>query len=134
MKLKQKGIKLGNGPAGDAFAVIPAHPTTTASHVKTSSKSQGAAKRSKEEHLNPFAVYSKLKNAPKSSSKSNELTLVGAGKMPRKLSFRQRRDSYRQLSSSKREREIEAEDNVDSLALAPQLSGESTLKRTMQKI
>ena len=62
------------------------------------------------------------------------MTLVGAGKIQRKLSFRQRRDSYRQLSSSKREREIEAEDNTDSLALAPQLSGESTLKRTMQKI
>ena len=59
MKLKQRGIKL---PAGDALAVIPAHPTTTTAHVKTSSKSQGAAKRSKEEHLNPFAVYSKLKN------------------------------------------------------------------------
>ena len=59
---------------------------------------------------------------------------MGAGKMPRKLSFRQRRDSYRQLSSSKREREKEAKDNVDSLALASQLSGESTLKRTMQKI
>ena len=62
MKLKQKGIKLGNGPAGDAFAAIPGHPTTTTYHVKTSSKSHGAAKKSKEEHLNPFAVYSKLKN------------------------------------------------------------------------
>ena len=90
--------------------------------------------------MNPFAVYSALKKAPKlgSSTNSNELTLVGAGKITRKLSFRQRRDSFRSsgksLKSKKEQPNVEAEDNVDSLALAAQLSGESTLKRTMQKI
>ena len=84
--------------------------------------------------MNPFTVYSKLKKAPESNNKFSQYSGVVAGKIPSKLSFRQRRDSYRQLSKSKRERDTEQEDNSDSLALATQLSGGSTLKRTMQKI